>query len=55
MLRLWGLVDFDAEIFFPHDLHSVPRGYQKQKSKESDQRHIITTQALLEEVAWFLA
>lgn len=50
MLRLWGLVDFDVEIFFPHDLHSLPRGYDKQKSKESDQPHIITSQTLLLEV-----
>ena len=50
MLRLWGLLDFDAEIFVPHDFHSLPRGYHKQKSKESDQAHIMTSQALLVEV-----
>ncbi|KAM7508515.1 hypothetical protein LguiA_018968 [Lonicera macranthoides] len=50
MLRLWGLVSFDVEIFFPHDSHSSPRGYLKQKSKESDQLHIMTTQSLLVEV-----
>lgn len=50
MLRLWGLVNFDVEIFFPHDHHSLPRGYDKQKSKESDQPHIITSQMLLVEV-----
>lgn len=50
MVRLWGLLDFDVEIFFPRDLHSLPRGYHKQKSKESDQAHIITSQALLVEV-----
>jgi hypothetical protein len=50
MLRMWGLVDFDVEIFFPHDLHSLPRAYNKQKSKESDQPHIITSQTLLLEV-----
>ncbi|KAJ4720285.1 Tetratricopeptide-like helical domain containing protein [Melia azedarach] len=50
MLRLWGLVDFDVEISFPLDLHSLPRGYQKQKSKESDQPHIMTVQTLLEEI-----
>ncbi|KAG8638138.1 hypothetical protein MANES_15G192920v8 [Manihot esculenta] len=49
MLRLWGLVDFDCEIFFPHDLHDLPRGYDKQKSKESDQACIMTTETLLEE------
>ncbi|XP_059434861.1 uncharacterized protein LOC132176030 isoform X3 [Corylus avellana] len=50
MLRLWGLVNFDVEIFFPHDLHSLPRGYVKQKSKESDQQHIVTSQTLLVEI-----
>lgn len=50
MLRMWGLVDFDVEIFFPHDLHSLPRAYNKQKSKESDQPHIITSQTLLLEI-----
>ena len=50
MLRLWGLLDFDVEIFFPHDSHSLPRGYHKQKSKESDQPHIMTSQSLLVEV-----
>lgn len=52
MLRLWGLVNFDVEIFFPHDLHSLPRGYVKQKSKESDQQHIVTSQTLLVEVTF---
>ncbi|GAV75274.1 Transglut_core2 domain-containing protein [Cephalotus follicularis] len=50
MLRLWGLLNFDVEIFFPHDLHSLPRAYPKQKSKESDQAHIMTAQTLLEEI-----
>ncbi|KAM1176083.1 hypothetical protein ACFX2I_028365 [Malus domestica] len=50
MLRLWGFLDFDVEIFFPHDLHSLPRGYHKQKSKESDNVHIMTSQALLVEI-----
>lgn len=54
MLRLWGLVDFDCEIFFPHDLHDLPRGYNKQKSKESDQACIMTTETLLEEVLPYL-
>ncbi|XP_031247614.1 uncharacterized protein LOC116105320 isoform X1 [Pistacia vera] len=49
MLRLWGLVDFDVEIAFPLD-HGLPRGYQKQKSRESDQSHIMTVQILLEEI-----
>ncbi|KAK9283720.1 hypothetical protein L1049_011970 [Liquidambar formosana] len=50
MLRLWGLLNFDVEIFFPHDLHSLPRGYHKMKSKESDHLHIMTTQSLLVEI-----
>lgn len=50
MLRLWGLVDFDVEISFPDDVRGLPRGYNKQKSKESDVPHIMTVQALLEEV-----
>nr|KJB73108.1 hypothetical protein B456_011G215300 [Gossypium raimondii] len=50
MLRLWGLLDFDVEIFFPHDPHGLPRAYDKQKSKESDQPHIMTVQMLLEEI-----
>ncbi|XP_057976444.1 uncharacterized protein LOC131163752 [Malania oleifera] len=49
MLRLWSVLDFDAEIFFPHDLYSLPRGYHKQRSKESDQPHIMTCQTLLME------
>ncbi|XVF41105.1 hypothetical protein PTKIN_Ptkin01aG0253700 [Pterospermum kingtungense] len=50
MLRLWGLLDFDVEIFFPHDLHGLPRAYDKQKSKDTDQPHIMTVQMLLEEI-----
>ncbi|XP_050386163.1 uncharacterized protein LOC126802566 [Argentina anserina] len=50
MLRLWGLLDFDVEIFFPHDRHSLPRAYPKKKSKESDYAHIMTSQALLVEI-----
>lgn len=49
-LRLWGLLNFDVEIFFPHDLHSLPRGYQKQKSKFTDDPHILTSDSLLVEV-----
>ncbi|WRX12370.1 Prolamin-like domain - like 2 [Theobroma cacao] len=49
MLRLWGLLDFDVEIFFPLDLHGLPTAYDKQKSKESDQPHIMTVQMLMEE------
>lgn len=50
MLRMWGILNFDVEIFFPRDFHSSPRGYLKQKSKESDQSHIMTSQSLLVEV-----
>jgi len=50
MLRLWTLLYFDAEIFFPHDALSLPKGYHKQKSKESDQAHIMTSGNLLVEV-----
>lgn len=50
MLRIWGVLNFDVEIFFPHDPHSSPRGYLKQKSKESDQSHIMTSESLLVQV-----
>ncbi|XP_057454724.1 uncharacterized protein LOC130746191 [Lotus japonicus] len=50
MLRLWGLLYFDAEIFFPHDFLTLPKGYNKQKSKESDQAHIMTSGNLLVEI-----
>ncbi|KAI4332991.1 hypothetical protein L6164_017849 [Bauhinia variegata] len=50
MLRLWSLLNFDAEIFFPHDSFSLPRGYHKQKSKESDQAHVMTSENLLVEI-----
>lgn len=49
-LRMWGLLNFDVEIFVPHDLHSLPRGYQKQKSKFIDDPHILTSDSLLVEV-----
>ncbi|XP_019185316.1 PREDICTED: uncharacterized protein LOC109180270 isoform X2 [Ipomoea nil] len=47
MLRLWGLLNFDAEVFFPLDHYSYPRGYPKKKGKESDQSHIMTAESLL--------
>ncbi|XP_039070498.1 uncharacterized protein LOC120217481 isoform X2 [Hibiscus syriacus] len=50
MFRMWGLLDFDVEIFFPRDHDGLPRAYDKQKSKESDQPHIMTVQMLLEEI-----
>lgn len=55
MLQLWGLVDFDVEISFPLDFYSLPRAYDKQKSKESDHPHILTVQTLLEEVTKILS
>ncbi|KAK8516938.1 hypothetical protein V6N12_032138 [Hibiscus sabdariffa] len=54
MFRMWGLLDFDVEIFFPRDHDGLPRAYDKQKSKESDQPHIMTVQMLLEEVMLIL-
>ncbi|XP_010938565.1 uncharacterized protein [Elaeis guineensis] len=50
MLKIYGFLDFDAEIYFPHDFGSLPRGYLKQKSKMSDQPHIMTSKSLLVEV-----
>ncbi|XP_015876224.3 uncharacterized protein LOC107412908 [Ziziphus jujuba] len=50
MLRLWGLLDFDVEIFVPRDLQSLPRGYHKLKAKESDHAHIMTSQTFLVEI-----
>ncbi|TKW12556.1 hypothetical protein SEVIR_5G043550v4 [Setaria viridis] len=49
-VRIYGLLDFDAEIFFPTDLDSLPRGYDKQKSKLGDQQHIMTSKSLLVEI-----
>nr|XP_043626529.1 uncharacterized protein LOC122597989 isoform X2 [Erigeron canadensis] len=46
MLRLWGLIKFDVEIS-SHDSYGSPRGYLKQKTTESDQQHIVTTESLL--------
>lgn len=46
-VRIYGLLDFDAEIFFPTDLNSLPRGFDKQKSKLGDEPHIITSKSLL--------
>lgn len=48
-VRIYGLLDFDAEIFFPNDLNSLPRGYDKQKGKLSDEPHIMTSKSLLVE------
>lgn len=50
MLRLWGLLNFEAEIYCPHDEVNLPKGYHKLKSRLSDQPHILTTQSLLVEV-----
>ena len=53
-VRLYGLLDFDAEIFFPTDPNGLPRGYDKQKSKLGDEPHIITSKSLLVGVSLFL-
>uniref|UniRef100_A0A0E0JGX9 Protein SirB1 N-terminal domain-containing protein n=1 Tax=Oryza punctata TaxID=4537 RepID=A0A0E0JGX9_ORYPU len=50
MLRLYGLLEFSVEIFFPHDLNSLPRGYDKHKSKLGDEPHIMTSKSLLVEI-----
>ncbi|KAL5994646.1 hypothetical protein ACLOJK_024699 [Asimina triloba] len=50
MLRLCGFLDFDAEIYFPHDAVNLPRGYHKHKSKVSDEPHIVTVESLLAEI-----
>lgn len=49
-IRLWGLLDFDVEIFYPRDLAGLPSGYHKRKSKESDHAHIMTAESLLVEI-----
>lgn len=49
MLRVYSFLDFDVEIYFPHDVVSLPRGYHKQKSKSTDQGHIMTSKSLLVE------
>ncbi|XP_066306111.1 uncharacterized protein [Miscanthus floridulus] len=48
-VRIYGLLDFDPEIFFPNDLNSLPRGYDKQKGKLGDEPHIMTSKSLLVE------
>jgi hypothetical protein len=50
-VRIYGLLDFDPEIFYPHDLNSLPRGYDKHKSKMGDEAHIMTSKLLLVEVS----
>ncbi|KAL8061879.1 hypothetical protein ABFX02_02G111500 [Erythranthe guttata] len=51
MLRMWDVLNFDVEIFFPDGSHSSPRGYyRKQTSKDSDNSHIMTSQSLLVEI-----
>lgn len=49
-VRIYGLLDFDAEIFFPNDLNSLPRGYDKQKTMLGDEPHIMTSHSLLVEI-----
>ncbi|XP_068660980.1 uncharacterized protein [Aristolochia californica] len=50
LLRLWGFLDFDAEIYYPLDPINLPRGFHKQKSKVSDDLHILTSESLLVEI-----
>ncbi|VAH60156.1 unnamed protein product [Triticum turgidum subsp. durum] len=50
-LRLYGLLDFDEEISFPHDLDGCPRGYDKRRSKFCDEPNIMTAKSLLVEAA----
>lgn len=50
MLRIYSFLDFDVEIYFPHDVVSLPRGYHKQKSKSTDHSHIMTSKSLLVEI-----
>ncbi|XP_074280590.1 uncharacterized protein LOC141605629 [Silene latifolia] len=50
MLQLWGVINFDVEIYYPHDPASLPRAYNKKKCNESDEQHIMTAESLLVEV-----
>lgn len=50
MLRVCGFLDFDVEIYFPHDAVALPRGYHKLKSRSSDQQHILTSKSLLVDI-----
>lgn len=50
MLRFWGVLNFDVEVFFPFDSHSPPTGYDKRKSREADVSHIMTSESLLVEI-----
>ncbi|XP_062196316.1 uncharacterized protein LOC133899347 [Phragmites australis] len=49
-VQIYGLLDFSAEIFFPHDPNSLPRGYNKHRSKLGDEPHIMTSKSLLVEI-----
>ncbi|KAL6849959.1 hypothetical protein ACP4OV_020586 [Aristida adscensionis] len=49
-VRIYGLLDFSPEIFFPKDMNGLPRGYDKQKSKLGDEPHIMTSKSLLVEI-----
>ncbi|KAL9233821.1 hypothetical protein vseg_008768 [Gypsophila vaccaria] len=50
MLRLSGVINFDVEIYYPHDVISLPRAYNKRKGRETDQQHILTAESLLVEI-----
>lgn len=49
-LRICGFLDFDVEIYYPCDNLCLPSGYQKQRSKFSDQTHILTSKSLVVEI-----
>lgn len=52
MLKISGFLDFDAEIYYPDSLErTLPRGYDKKKSKVSDELHIMTSKSLLVKVS----
>lgn len=52
MLRISGFLDFDAEIYCPYSQENgFPRGYDKKKSKISDEPHIMTSKLLLVKVS----
>ncbi|GAA0165823.1 hypothetical protein LIER_21127 [Lithospermum erythrorhizon] len=50
MLRLLGLMEFDVELFLPHDHHSPPHAYLKQNQKEANNSPIMTPESLLVEM-----
>jgi hypothetical protein len=52
MIKISGFLDFDAEIYCPDSQERIlPRGYDKKKSKISDEAHIMTSKNLLVKVS----